>query len=387
MVNASAWVVKSLPAMTASFMRVSTSRSVNLSPPSAAWRSYVIEIVPRRLSTLVHFLLEKCLHVLRITREIFVALLSCRFVLDGVGRAARPSSNRPSALTSPSSRRRRQGGLTSPSREAANRTDGETRTRRPSARISSISFRVISRVCGSIAATRSGVKACCMRALTRVCFGGSSRKSVSILVSSSAPGTGQERWKAAENVLKSRRIASQSAQRRKPSAPDGSTRQTGPLARSSASSRLPSLVKLGLLKSRTGNASKPAGTGLVAPVATLCCSSDIDGLLGRMAPYGSFRGTGYCMNHPWLTTIDWPEETSDLLRLSTPQGSIAYVSVVCQPGTDKSGIVFSCNWQVELAGATMGKFWLELKCAVRRRILARLMQRFDEFAHGCAGFG
>ena len=75
------------------------------------------------------------------------------------------------------------------------------------------------------------------------------------------------------------------------------------------------------------------------------------------------------MNHPWLTTIDWPEETSDLLRLSTPQGSIAYVSVVCQPGTDKSGIVFSCNWQVELAGATMGKFWLELKCAVRRRIL------------------
>ena len=39
-----------------------------------------------------------------------------------------------------------------------------------------MSLRVISRVCGSIAATRSGVKACCMRALTRVCFGGSSRK-------------------------------------------------------------------------------------------------------------------------------------------------------------------------------------------------------------------
>ena len=79
-----------------------------------------------------------------------------------------------------------------------------------------MSLRVISRVCGSIAATRSGVKACCMRALTRVCFGGSSRRSVSILVSSSAPGTGSERAKAAENVLKSRRIASQSAHFRNP---------------------------------------------------------------------------------------------------------------------------------------------------------------------------
>ena len=77
----------------------------------------------------------------------------------------------------------------------------------------------MSRVCGSIAATRWGVKACCMRARTRVCFGGSSRSSVSILVSSSAPGTGWERSKAAENVLKSRRIASHSAHRRNPSEP------------------------------------------------------------------------------------------------------------------------------------------------------------------------
>src|SRR5262249_29348620 len=59
--------------------------------------------------------------------------------------------------------------------------------------------------------------------------------------------------------------ASQSAQRRNPRWPRGSTRQTGPLARSSARSRLPSTVKLGLLRSRTGSASKPAGTGLFTP--------------------------------------------------------------------------------------------------------------------------
>ena len=64
-----------------------------------------------------------------------------------------------------------------------------------------------------------GVKACCMRVRTRVCFGGSSRSSVSIFVSSSAPGTGRLCAKATENVLKSRRIASHSAQRRNPSAP------------------------------------------------------------------------------------------------------------------------------------------------------------------------
>jgi hypothetical protein len=34
----------------------------------------------------------------------------------------------------------------------------------------SINFRVMSRVWGSIAATRWGVKACCMRVRTRVCF-------------------------------------------------------------------------------------------------------------------------------------------------------------------------------------------------------------------------
>ena len=145
--------------------------------------------------------------------------------------------------------------------------------------MSSISLRVISRVCGSIAATRWGVKACCMRARTRVCFGGSSRSSVSIFVSSSAPGTGWERAKAAENVLKSRRIASQSAHRRNPSAPSGSTRQSGPLARSSANSRLPSTVKLGSRRSRTGSASKPAGTGLFALAATFCSPCDMDRLL------------------------------------------------------------------------------------------------------------
>src|SRR6516164_7976143 len=128
--------------------------------------------------------------------------------------------------------------------------------------ISSISFRVRSRVCGSMAATRAGVKACCIRPRTRVCLGGSSRSRVSRFISSPAPGTGGECSNWTEKVLKSRRIASHSAQRRNPGLPTGSTRQTGPLARSSARSRLPSTVKLGLRRSRTGSASKPAGTGL-----------------------------------------------------------------------------------------------------------------------------
>src|SRR4029077_6089351 len=102
------------------------------------------------------------------------------------------------------------------------------------------------------------------------CFGGSSRNKVSILVSSSAQGTGWEGSKAAENVLNSWRIASQCAHRRNPSKPSGSPQQSDPLARSSANSRLPSTVKFGLRRSRTGSASKPAGTGLFMLVVTLC---------------------------------------------------------------------------------------------------------------------